>query len=153
MAKELPDLNTIFPDVAAALGNLSNTLRPYYEKLGLELTLIELICLRSSQLNGCARCISVHVPKALKAGVPQRKIDILPAWREAGDLYTTQEKAALELTEQLVGLPKGRRNSAASEAALTFFTPEQLAAIEWCIIAIDANNRVSIASHHPPRNY
>lgn len=150
---KVPYLDKAFPDVYEAMEEVTRRLKPLYEQVGLPLSIIELVCLRASQMNRCGTCLSVHVPRALKAGVSQLQIDVLPSWREAGDLFTPQEKAALELTEHLTRLPEGVRNSSAGEHALVFFTEAQVAALEWCAIMINANNRISIASHHPIRKY
>lgn len=149
----VPYLDKTFPEVNQLWNEVSAKLKEVYAEVGLEMSLIELVCVRSSQMNRCGTCLSIHVPRALEAGVTQRQIDILPSWRESGDEFSAQEKAALDLTEQLVRLPEGVRNSGAGERALTFFNEQQVAALEWCIIMISANNRVSIASHHPVRKY
>ena len=152
-ARRVPYLDKAFPEVAAAMEEVTRRLKPVYEQVGLPASLIELVCLRASQMNRCGTCLSVHVPRALQAGVSQLQIDVLPSWREDTELFTPQEKAALELTEHITKLPEGIRNSSVGERAQTFFTEAQVAALEWCAIMINANNRISIASHHPIRKY
>src|SRR6185369_11693694 len=63
--------------------------------------LAALIRLRASQLNGCAYCLDMHAAEARAAGVEQRRLDILSAWREAPSFFTDREQAALELTESV----------------------------------------------------
>lgn len=67
---------------------------------GLEKNLVELVRLRASQLNGCAYCIDVHTTDARKAGESDRRLSLLPVWREAG-VYSDRERAALAWAEAL----------------------------------------------------
>ena len=116
---------------------------------GLEESLLELVNVRVSQLNGCAACLATHVPAARKAGVSQDRLDLLPAWREI-DAFGDPERAALRLAETLTRLDDAEERAAAIAAAADHFSDEQLSALEWTIVLINAFNRVSIASHHQP---
>ena len=117
---------------------------------GLNDGLLELVNVRVSQINGCAACLSSHVPAARKAGVSQRRLDLLPAWRDL-DEFGDQERAALRLAETLTRLDDTRERAEAVAAAAEFFDADQLAALEWTIVLINSFNRVSIASHHQAR--
>jgi len=55
--------------------------------------------LRASQINGCAYCIDMHSRDLLKGGVAVEKMMLVSAWREAGDIFTDKEKAALHWAE------------------------------------------------------
>ena len=121
------------------------------KQVGLDKTLTELVNVRCSQMNGCPTCLSVHMPKARKVGVPQMKLDILDAWRTA-EIYTPEERAALRLAESLTICPNHWDPPAqVAQDIQSVFTPEQVAMLEWQIIAINASNRVSIGSDHPVR--
>lgn len=117
---------------------------------GLDEGLLELVNVRVSQINGCAACLATHVPAARKAGVSQLRLDLLPAWREL-DAFGELERAALRLAETLTRLDDGDERATAIAAASEHFDDDQLAALEWTIVLINAFNRVSIASHHQPR--
>ena len=117
---------------------------------GLDSALLELVNVRVSQINGCAACLSAHVPAARKAGVPEKTLDVLPAWREL-DGFTPRQRAALGLAEALTRLDSVAGKEAAQEQALAEFTAEQVSALEWTIVLINAFNRVSIASRHQVR--
>src|SRR5208282_1508052 len=56
----------------------------------LEAGLKELVRARASQINGCAYCVETHTSDALKAGDTQRRLFLLPVWRETG-LFTARE--------------------------------------------------------------
>lgn len=148
-----PYLDKFFPELYKAMLAPGKILKDIYPDVDLDPQLIELVLVRVSQINRCATCLSIHVPQARREGVSQRKLDILPAWRDAGDLYNTFERAALELAETLTLLPEGQQNSQAAVTACQVFAEEQVAALEWAIIRINAFNRISIASGHPPLKY
>src|SRR5262249_49159603 len=74
----------------------------------LEPSLIELVKIRASQINGCANCINMHTTEARSQGETEQRIYLLSAWREA-PCYTERERAALGWTEALT-----RRRSSAS---------------------------------------
>src|SRR4051794_27825059 len=71
----------------------------YVRTGGLAPPLYELIKIRASQLNGCAFCLDMHHRDARAGGEDQRRLDVLSAWREAPELYTPRERAALAITE------------------------------------------------------
>src|SRR3954469_14304339 len=97
---------------AAAPGGMKalGSVYGYVAQSGLPATLIELVYLRVSQINGCAYCIDMHSRELLKAEVPVEKLVLVPAWDEAGSLFSGQEKAALKWAE--VGYP-GQRHACA----------------------------------------
>ncbi|AGF73200.1 carboxymuconolactone decarboxylase family protein [Corynebacterium halotolerans] len=148
MSPHPPYLDKFHPDLYRGLGDVAKQLRKVFPDVDLPTSLIELVNVRVSQLNRCGTCLSIHVPAARRAGVDEYKLDVLPAWREV-TAFTEQENAALELAETLTLLPQGRKNGDAALAACEVFAEEQVAALEWAIILINAYNRISIASHHP----
>lgn len=66
---------------------------------GLEQSLIELVKLRASQINGCAYCLHMHATDARKDGETEMRVYLLNAWRESS-LYSDRERAALAWTER-----------------------------------------------------
>ena len=137
------------PESWHALNGLAGTVADAAEEAGISRAVLELVNVRVSQLNGCAACLATHVPAARKAGVSQDRLDLLPAWREI-DAFGDQERAALRLAETLTRLDDAEERAAAIAAAADHFSDEQLSALEWTIVLINAFNRVSIASHHQP---
>ena len=73
---------------------------------------------------------------------------MLPSWHEA-EIFTDQEFAALTLAESLTVLDKTEDRDAIAAEVAQFLTTEQISAIEWSTILINAFNRISIASNHP----
>ncbi len=143
----VPDLVRAQQDVYRKMVRAAVASRKASRAAGLDTALIELVNVRVSQLNGCVACLSAHVPAARKAGVPQQRLDLLPAWRDL-DGFTEVERAALRLAETLTRLDDVGERHAAVAAAGEHFSEEQLSALEWSIVLINSFNRVSIASHH-----
>jgi AhpD family alkylhydroperoxidase len=69
----------------------------------LEPTLVGLVEIRASQINGCANCLNMHTTDARAKGETEQRIYLLSAWREA-PCYTDRERAALGWTEALTRL-------------------------------------------------
>src|SRR5688572_10199521 len=73
------------------------------EAIGIDRSLIDLIKLRASQINGCAYCLHLHSRHALQHGERDVRIFVLPAWRES-TLFTPRERAVLAWTEGLTSI-------------------------------------------------
>ncbi len=141
-------LDKAFPDAYKALIAVSKQANAAATAVGLSPQLIELIKLRASQLNGCAYCLRMHTRIALERGETTDRIAVLQNWRDTG-FFTPIEQAALALTEEitLIGdVTAGRRAAVEDQGPLT---DEQVAAVRWLGISINAFNRLSITSEHP----
>ena len=88
---------------------------------GLEPTLVELVEIRASQINGCANCINMHAKEAREKGETEQRIYLLSAWREA-PCYTDRERAALGWTDALTRISEGHTHASAREALRREFT-------------------------------
>ena len=58
----------------------------YIAESGLPSSLVNLVYLRVSQINGCAYCIDMHSRDLIKKGFAIEKLVLVQAWREAGGL-------------------------------------------------------------------
>jgi AhpD family alkylhydroperoxidase len=67
----------------------------YIVQSGLPRLLVNLVYLRTSQINGCAYCIDMHSRDLIKEGLAVEKLVLIQAWREAGSLFDTRERSAL----------------------------------------------------------
>ncbi|BDM72700.1 alkyl hydroperoxide reductase AhpD [Streptomyces nigrescens] len=112
--------------------------------------LAELVVLRASQLNRCAFCIDMHVKNLRQAGVGRQRIDLLPAWEEAGDLYSARERAALAFTEAVTVLTEGHVPDEVYERAAAHFDERELAHLLAVVVAINNWNRVNVTVRQPP---
>ena len=109
----------------------------------LEPTLIELVKIRASQINGCANCINMHTAEARANGETEQRIYLLSAWREA-PCYTDRERAALGWTEALTRLSEGHDLERAYEALWAEFTEEEQVNLTLMVNVINGWNRISV---------
>src|ERR1700744_5871560 len=114
------------------------------EALGLEKSLLELVKIRASQINGCAICLHMHAEEARRQGETEDRILMLDAWHETG-LYSAREKAALAWTEALTRLTETHAPDEAYEAAKAEFSDEELIKLTLMINVITSFNRLGVA--------
>jgi AhpD family alkylhydroperoxidase len=138
------------PAAWRALNALGLKAKEAAEEAGLDRTLIELLNVRISQINGCAYCLDLHVRRAAEAGESPQRLAVLPAWRDTA-LFTDKERAALALVESITRLPDQQTREHVEANARECLTSEEFSAISWVAVTMNAFNRVSITSHHPVR--
>ena len=113
--------------------------------------LAELVMIRASQINACAFCLDMHVDVAVeKNGESAKRIALLNAWREAGDLYSERERAALALTESITLLTDAFVPDDVYATAAEHFTEPQLAHLIGVITVINSWNRLMVARRIEP---
>ncbi|MET1089072.1 MAG: carboxymuconolactone decarboxylase family protein [Arthrobacter sp.] len=95
------------PAMWRALNGLGIKAREGAAAAGIEASLIELMYVRISQINGCAYCLDMHVSDAVQNGESHQRLAVLPAWRHTA-LFTDRERAALALAEGITELPHQR---------------------------------------------
>ncbi len=117
-------------------------LQRYTQESGLEHSLLELVKLRASQINGCAYCLDMHSKDARAAGETEQRIYVLSAWREA-PFYTERERAALAWTEEITLLSEGVSEEV-FEAAKAQFSEKELVDLTMAIVTINGWNRLAV---------
>ena len=115
---------------------------------GLPALLIELIKIRTSQINGCAFCMRLHTGDAIKKGETSERLAVLPAWRETS-YFTEQEQAALSLSEYVTGIADSHANRRLYDEAVDVLTPQQVSAVTWMTVGINTFNRIALTSSYP----
>ncbi|MFF7533326.1 carboxymuconolactone decarboxylase family protein [Streptomyces bobili] len=138
------------PKAYHALLQTSEAVRATAAEAGLERTVVELVNLRVSQLNGCAFCLDLHTKAALRAGDSPRRLGVLAAWRDT-ELFSPLERAALALAEATTFPADAAAQEAAYADARQALTEDQISAVIWAAVTINAFNRVSVMSKHPVR--
>ncbi|MFH9354447.1 carboxymuconolactone decarboxylase family protein [Kitasatospora sp. NPDC017646] len=117
---------------------------------GLDPALVELVQMRTSQLNNCAYCLDMHTKDARKAGETDERIYLLPVWHEApAGVYSERERAALALAEEIVRIGDGVSDAAYARAAEHFAEAELAQLISVCF-TINTWNRINIATRKTP---
>ncbi len=123
-------------------------LEGYLAKSNLNATQKNLIKIRSSQNNGCAFCIDMHINEALRAGENPRRIYVLDGWRKT-DWFSDDEIALLKMTEELTILNKDGLTEATYKDVLQHFDEQAFSQIVMDIVTINAWNRIAIRTNKP----
>ncbi|WP_210639681.1 carboxymuconolactone decarboxylase family protein [Pseudomonas sp. Tri1] len=139
------DFYTASPDAFKAMLALETAV----SKLGLEKSLLELVKLRSSQINGCAFCIDMHTADARKDGETERRLYAVTAWREA-PFFTGRERAALAWTEALTCLSDTHAPDADYALLSEHFSPKEMVDLTVAINAINGWNRLAVGFRKMP---
>ncbi len=137
----------IAPSVLAGLFSASDIVRA---SRTLSPTLVDLVFLRASQLNGCGFCLEMHVVEALERGESHERLHALPVWRESAR-FTPREKAALAWTERVTRVADGI-SDADYEAARAHFTDAELVELTHAVGVINTWNRLNVAFGSAPED-
>jgi len=122
----------------------------YIVNSGLPKALIDLVFLRASQINGCAYCIDMHARDLIKGGMAVEKLMLVQAWREAGELFTAKEKAALQWAEAVTLVSETHAPDEAFAAVSAEFQPKEISDLTLAIGVINTYNRLSIGFRRLP---
>jgi AhpD family alkylhydroperoxidase len=134
------DYRQAAPEVLNAMLGLTQHLR----RSGIEENLLNLVCLRASQLNHCAYCVDMHWKDLRAAGEPEQKLYMLNAWRE-WDGFSDRERAALEWAEAVTVVTEGFVPDAIYQIAHEQFSERELANLTLAVITINGWNRLNVA--------
>jgi AhpD family alkylhydroperoxidase len=140
------DYNAASPEGIRALRRVDG----YLLQSGLSKSLLELVYLRISQINGCAYCISKHSADLLKGGMSLDKVLLVGVWREADELFDNVERAALAWAESVTRVAETNVPDADYRAAAAVFNEKQLADLTIAIVTMNAYNRLAISFRVPP---
>ena len=139
---------TASPGVYESMDSLDRHL----QSCGLERTLVFLVQLRVSQINGCAYCLDRHWKDLRAAGETEQRLYSLDAWREC-PYYTDRERAALAWAEAVTLVTASHVSDAVYADVRPHFDDRELSDLTLAVAAINAWNRLSIAARLVPGNY
>jgi len=118
----------------------------------LETSLLELVRMRASQINGCAYCLDMHSKDARAEGETEQRLYALNAWRET-PFFSDRERAALGWTEAVTLVSKDHVPDEVFEETRKHFSDEELANLTLAVVTINGWNRLSIAFRAVPGSY
>jgi AhpD family alkylhydroperoxidase len=127
-------------------------LHTFVHDCGLDQTLLELVKLRASQINGCGHCIGRHVKELRAMGEGEQRLHLLDAWEES-PFYSDRERAALTWCEAVTRIPEGRVPDEVYELARSQFSEAELVNLTMAIVAINGANRLNIAFRTVPGSH
>ncbi len=142
------DVQKIDPQAYRAMAGLE----AYVRNSGLEPSLVELMKMRASQINGCAYCIDMHSKDARAQGETEQRLYALNAWRET-PFYSDRERAALAWTEALTLVSETHAPEDVYEETRRHFSETELVALTMAIVAINSWNRLAIGFRAVPGTY
>src|SRR5256885_16679501 len=123
----------VTPEGYSAMSGLER----YVRGSGLEPSLLELVKLRASQINGCAYCIDMHWKDARARGESEQRLYGLMAWRES-PYYTERERAALAWTEAVTLIADSHVPDDLHDEVRQHFNETELVHLTPVLVAINA---------------
>jgi AhpD family alkylhydroperoxidase len=146
MSAERMNYRDVAPDAIKAVTGVET----YIQQCGLEKSLIELVKMRASQINGCAYCLDMHSKDARRHGETEQRLYVLSAWDES-PLYSPRERAALAWTEALTRIADTHAPDDVYAEARRHFSELELVNLTTLIGLINLWNRIAIGfrRQHP----
>jgi AhpD family alkylhydroperoxidase len=127
-------------------------LEHYVRHCGLESSLLELVRLRASQINGCAFCVDMHTKDARAGGESEQRLYAVAVWHEA-PFFTERERAALAWTEAVTLVPSSHVPDDAYARVRQHFGEKELTDLTLAIVAINGWNRLAVSFRKPAGTY
>lgn len=138
------DVSQVAPDAYKAVLGVEQHARRTVDP-----TLLHLIKLRASYLNGCVYCIDMHTRDAIAEGESTKRLFAVAAWHEA-PFFTERERATLALTDAVTQLPAGGVPDEVWHEAAHHFDDVELANLLVAIGVINVWNRIAIPTRMQP---
>ncbi len=129
----------VTPEAGKAANELSRTI----EAIGLEPSLVELVKIRASVINGCAFCINMHTRDARKAGESEARLYLVSVWRES-TVFSPRERAALAYTDALTKVFEHGAPDAVFDELKAHFTDKEIVALTSAVAMINFYNRLAV---------
>ena len=142
------DYTRVAPEAARA----QFAMEAYVRQCGLEHSLIHLVKLRASYLNGCAYCVDMHTKDARAAGESEQRLYAIPVWRE-GPFFTPRERAALAWTEAVTEVGRTGVPDEVFEEVRRHFSEAEIVDLTVAVVAINGWNRLAVSFRAPVGSY
>lgn len=142
------DYEKVAPGAVGAMRKVEE----YVRGSGLERSLLELVKLRASEMNGCAYCVDMHTQDARDQGETEQRLYAVAAWRDA-PFFTERERAALAWTEAVTWVSWQHVPDEVYQAARRYFSEKELVDLTMAIIAINGWNRLSVSFRRKAGTY
>ncbi len=142
------DYRAVAPGAFSAMYGLER----YVRECGLEPSLLELVKLRASQMNGCAYCIDMHTKDARAQGETEQRLYTVSVWRET-PFFSDRERAALAWTEAVTAVGQSHVPDEVYEMAGRRFSERELVNLTTAVIAINGWNRLAVSFRAVPGAY
>src|SRR5690348_17813124 len=134
------DIAKVSPEAVKLL----RSVEAWLAQCGLEHSLLELVKMRASQINGCAYCLDMHSKDARALGETDQRLYALNAWRET-PFYSERERAALEWTEAVTLVSQTHVPDEVYEHVRKHFSEKELLDLTFAVVAINSWNRLAVS--------
>jgi len=135
-------------DATQALINVGKAI----DASSVERSLLELVKVRTSQVNGCAYCIDMHTKDARALGENEQRLYALNAWRET-PFFSDRERAALEWTEAIARVAESHVPDEVYDRVRVHFEESELVTLTFAAAATNAWNRLVTSFRVPVGTY
>ena len=142
------DYAKVAPGALQAQRGLEN----YIRNSGLEHSLIHLMKLRASYVNGCAYCVDMHTKDARLAGETEQRLYAIPVWRET-PFFTPRERAALAWTDAVNEVGRTHVPDDVYDEVREHFSDLEIVNLTMVVVTINGWNRIAIALRNPVGSY
>lgn len=115
-------------------------------------TLLDLVNIRASQLNGCGFCLDMHVKEATLRGERPLRLHHVAIWRES-TLFAPRERAALAWTEALTQLSPQGVPDELYDRVRTQLSEQEIVELTYAVMTINAWNRINVAFRATPGSH
>jgi AhpD family alkylhydroperoxidase len=127
-------------------------LETYVRSSGLEPSLIHLVKVRASYLNGCAYCVDMHTKDARVTHETEQRLYAVPVWRQT-PFFTPRERAALAWTDALTDIGRTHAPDDVYDEVRRHFSELETVNLTMTIVTINGWNRIAIAFRTPVGSY
>lgn len=121
----------------------------YLQETTIEVGLRHLVLLRTSQINGCAYCVDLHIHEALRDGEKAQRLHCLSVWEETG-FFSDRERAALAHTEAVTRITEGHVPNNVYDRLAPYFDEKEIVDLTFMIATMNAWNRMAISFRRQP---
>jgi AhpD family alkylhydroperoxidase len=127
-------------------------LEKYIRECGLEHSLLELVKLRASMVNGCAYCVDMHTKDARVAGETEQRLYAVSVWHDT-PFFTPRERAALRWTDALTAIARNEVSDELFREVRSHFSEKELVDLTMVVVTINGWNRLSVSFRTPVGDY
>ncbi len=134
------DVDKVAPEAVRGMLGVED----YVRSSGIEPSLLELVKLRASEMNGCAYCVDMHTKDARAQGEAEQRLYAVAVWQEA-PFFTEGERAALAWTEAVTYVGYTHVPDDVYQRARQHFSEKELVDLTMALIAINGWNRLAVS--------
>ncbi|WP_219836229.1 carboxymuconolactone decarboxylase family protein [Paenibacillus sp. R14(2021)] len=109
----------------------------------IEGSMVDLVSIRASQLNGCGFCLDMHLKQAKIHGESELRLDAILNWQES-TLFTPRERAALKWTDILTNLPDQGVPDDVYDNVRAYFSEKEISDLSFLIVSVNGWDRINV---------